>query len=109
MIKMEAQRAILDRHRLNDYVFFAYWKSDKYGFPANGGTSARLAHPGMIEEVIGPLKICTQNALHATMQPESWKGERIWLVAMYGELFFEDDVIGALKREIICELSSGAA
>ena len=80
-----------------------YWRSGEHGEPVNGG-SGTMARPGLVEEIKGPLKICTRHALHGTLDPTKHKGERIWLVALIGETQVQDDKIGALKREIICEL-----
>lgn len=38
------------------------------------------------------------------MRPEEWKGERLWVVALYGEVIRDGDKMGALKREIIGEI-----
>jgi hypothetical protein len=38
------------------------------------------------------------------MQPDEWKGERLWVVALYGEVQFEGDKCAALKREILGEI-----
>jgi hypothetical protein len=38
------------------------------------------------------------------MQPEKWQGERLWVVALYGEVEQQDDKFGALRREIIGEI-----
>ena len=62
------------------------------------------AYPGLVQEVSGPLSLCIPHALHATLSPEKWEGERIWLVALYGEIAHADDKVGALKREILGEL-----
>ena len=80
----------------------AFWRSDKDGRACNGGKSAPVA-PGTIEEIEGPLKICSRHALHATFVPPKWKGERWWIVALIGEVQCEDDKAGALKREVIGE------
>jgi hypothetical protein len=80
----------------------AIWCSAKDGTPANGGSGTKAA-PGLREKIAGPLKICTKNALHATMRPEKWKGDRFWIVALYGEIQRQDDKLGALERVIICE------
>jgi hypothetical protein len=87
--------------------FIAYWKSDKKGQPANGG-SGTVAESGLRETISGPLKICTHNALHATIEPTKHKGERLWLVAMRGELQFQGDKVGALDREILAEIKRPA-
>ena len=83
--------------------FIAFWMSDSHGRPANGG-SGTVATEGLVEKIRGPLKICTPNALHATLDPPKYEGERLWLVDMRGELQFSDDKIGALERKIIGEL-----
>jgi hypothetical protein len=42
------------------------------------------------------------------LKPEKWKGERLWVVALFGELqFADDDKVGALEREIIGEIEMG--
>jgi hypothetical protein len=38
------------------------------------------------------------------MQPHTWKGARLWVVALFGEVQQENDKYGALKREIIGEI-----
>ena len=82
----------------------AFWKSDKKGLPSNGGLAPLPAYVGKIEEISGPLEICTKHALHATMDPGKWKGERLWVVALFGEVQQQNDKFGALKREIIAEI-----
>jgi len=84
----------------------AYWRSDKNAKPSNGG----LAEPvdiGTIQKIEGPLRICTSKALHATYNPSKWHGERIWLVALKGEIVEEEDKLGGLEREILAELTGG--
>ena len=81
----------------------AFWKSDAKGLPVNGGFSNRAAAAGIIEEIRGPLRICTAG-LHATMNPEKWRGERIWVVALHGEAQWQDDKCASLKREILGEI-----
>src|SRR5436190_408796 len=85
-------------------VSFAYWRSNKRGFPSNGGSSDEAARPGLVQEIAGPLKICTPRALHGTLDPEKWKGDRLWLVALIGECQHSEDKRGALRREIIEEV-----
>ena len=82
----------------------AFWKSTTDGYSANGGDRTVAAVPGAVEEIAGPLRICTRNALHATMAPNNWKGERLWVVALFGEVQVQEDKFGALKREIIGEV-----
>ena len=59
----------------------------------------------MIEEEKGPLKPCQAGALHATMKPQDWKGERLWVVALYPPVVkVDDNKFASLKREIIAEI-----
>ncbi len=80
----------------------AFWRSRQDGTPANGGRGMP-AYAGKIETVSGPLRICSENALHATVIPPKWKGDRWWIVALIGEVQEEGDKLGALTREIIGE------
>ena len=82
----------------------AFWKSDAKGLAANGGSMDSPAHEGLVQEIKGPLAICTRRALHGTLEPDKWKGERLWIVALYPPFQIQEDKIGALKREIICEV-----
>ena len=84
--------------------FIALWLSDKDGKPANGGICTEAARVGLIQETKGPLSLCNPGTLHATLHPAKWKGDRVWIVAMHGELAFGDNKIGALKREILAEV-----
>jgi hypothetical protein len=84
----------------------AYWRSDKDGRPSNGGV-ADPAEPGVIQKVDGPLSICTKRALHATYTPGKWKGDRIWLVALIGEVQEQEDKLASLEREIIAGITPG--
>jgi hypothetical protein len=81
----------------------ALWKSDARGRPSNGGRLGE-AYPGRVDEVAGPLRICTSNALHATLKPDDWAGTRVWVVALHGEVAWDGDKCGALKREILGEI-----
>jgi hypothetical protein len=83
-------------------VIFAYWRSTENGEPANGGKGTK-AKVGLVEEIKGPLKICTANALHGTLNPPKWQGSKIWVVALYPPYVQQEDKIGSLKREIVCE------
>jgi hypothetical protein len=82
----------------------AFWKSDSQGKACNNGVSQQAAHIGMREVVNGPLEICTKKALHATMNPSKWKGERLWIVALHGDFQQQEDKFAALEREIIAEV-----
>jgi hypothetical protein len=80
----------------------AYWRSNSEGRASNGGRNDPV-HAGLIETTDGPLNLCTKRALHATLQPRKWKGERLWVVALHGEVKDGGDKMGALKREILFE------
>lgn len=103
-LKVLAANAIQNLGLSNALGFIAFWKSDKRGLPSNGGKSQTPAAPGLVEEIPGPLRLCTKNALHATLDPNKWKGERLWLVELHGEIAQESDKVGALKRTILCEI-----
>jgi hypothetical protein len=81
----------------------AVWRSRGDGCPSNGGTGAPAA-VGDIQEVAGPLDICSPRALHATLQPGQWKGERWWAVALYPPVVGDHKKYGSLKREILADL-----
>lgn len=84
----------------------AFWRSDKQGLPCNHKKVKRdvVAAPGVVTEIQGPLKLCTERALHATHHPAQHSGERLWVVALYPPYEFQSDKLGSLKREIICEI-----
>jgi hypothetical protein len=82
----------------------AFWWSDGNGMPSNGGSSSEPARPGLIQRETGYLQICQPGALHATIQPEKWKGSRLWLVALSGEIQYQGDKLAAKTREILCEV-----
>ena len=88
-----------------DGAVLAFWRSDKDGKPSNGGEGP-ARHIGMIEEEPGPLKPCQRGALHATMTPEQWKGERLWVVALYPPVeTVDENKFASLKREILAEIA----
>ena len=99
----ETQQSRLSDLMNDPSVTISYWCSDQHGMPANGGSSEAV-HPGLIQEVSGPLQICTEKALHATTFPHKWKGSRVWIVALFGEVQKENDKFGSLKREIIGDI-----
>ena len=83
----------------------AYWCSDEHGRPTNHRcVDFPEASPGFVFEVEGQLNPCSERALHATFEPHRWKGCRIWVVALWGEVKEEDRKLCALKREIIDEI-----
>lgn len=81
----------------------AFWRSDKNGKPANGGGGGPRS-VGMVEDISGPLNICTEGALHGTVDPSKWKGARWWVVALHEPVQRQDDKIASLKREIVADL-----
>jgi hypothetical protein len=85
--------------------FLAFWKSDRNGMPSNGGSGVEAARPGLLQKVSGPLRLCGPRALHATLHPDKWRGDRLWIVALHGDVDVQDDKVGALEREIIGEVA----
>lgn len=86
-------------------IVYAFYKSSTDGSPANGG-GGTIATPGALHEIDGPLRICTKNALHATLDLLSWKGSKLWLVKMYEPVEYQPNgaKVASLKREIVREL-----
>jgi hypothetical protein len=84
----------------------AYWRSGKDAKPSNGGKSEPV-DIGTVQKIDGPLEICTRRALHATYRLDKWKGDRVWLVALKGQIVEQEDKLGALEREILAELTGG--
>jgi hypothetical protein len=89
---------------LREDCVLAFWRSDADGHASNCGKTKAAAAPGVIETTDGPLAICTRHAVHATMNPDKWKGDRLWVVALFGEVQWQDDKCASLKREIIGEV-----
>ena len=89
---------------LEENVTLAFWRSDKEGKPTNGGSGLPVK-PGEIQEVTGPLKICSMRALHGTTRPDRYryKGERIWIVALFEPVQWSNDKCGSLRRLILQE------
>jgi hypothetical protein len=98
----DAQRARLEELKALG-AKIAFWRSKKDGQPANGGKLSKAAEVGDVHKVAGPLELCTNRALHATLIPPKWEGERVWVVALIGETTGDDEKMGALEREIIGE------
>jgi hypothetical protein len=80
----------------------AFWRSNADGCPCNGGW-AEPAYPSLIQTAPGPLQLCQEGTLHATLDPDQWQGERWWIVALIGEVVHDESKMGALTREIIGE------
>ena len=81
-----------------------FWWSDSAGLPVNGGAWDRPAAVGMVQEIAGPLVLCS-HALHATADPARWYGDRLWVVALHGPVAVGHGKIGALRREFVAEVS----
>ena len=87
----------------------AYWRSSADGTACNGGRNNPVA-PGTVETAEGPLLLCNPSGtLHATLLPPKWDGERVWIVALHGDVIGDEQKLGALKREIIGECLSRPA
>ncbi len=99
----KAQHAALKRAQ-KAKATIAYWCSDAHGRPANGGVGLERARPGLRQKIEGTLVLCGSGALHATMSPHKWKGVRVWVVALLGEVQTQDDKHGALRRTFIGEV-----
>ena len=78
-----------------------FWRSIRDGVACNGGTTDRKRVPGDIESVEGPLAICTPRALHGTMNPEKWKGDYWWIVALREPVQQQDDKLASLSRRMV--------
>lgn len=100
----ERQRNRLEECRQKASVI-AFWRSDKNGLPSNGGKSNEAAIIGVVHKSSGPLSFCHSGTLHATMSPNEWKGERLWVVAMFGKTKQNGNKFGALEREILGEIT----
>jgi hypothetical protein len=100
-------RSVLARHTAPAGAQLGLWWSDASGKPCNGGSGTAPAAVGVVHESSGPLELCGRGVLRATLKPEQWKGERIWIVALHGEVVGDDEKLGCLKREIIAEVSAG--
>ena len=95
-------RAILSQYARPDMVV-GFWRSDADGRPVNGGGGG-CRQVGLIERVGGPLRLCTNHALHATVDPVCWDGPRWWIVGLRAPVLRQDDKLGALEREILHDL-----
>jgi hypothetical protein len=102
----EAQRARMEELRALG-AKICFWRSKKDG-TAIHGRKIEAARPGLVQEVKGPLELCSNRALHGTLIPPKWDGDRLWIVALIGETVGDDEKYGALKREIIGECTQSA-
>ena len=100
----DAQRARLETLKASGATI-AYWRSDSAGRPCNGGRGPAVS-PGHVDRETGPLALCERGTLHATRIPPKWQGERLWVVALIGEVVGDDEKLGALEREVIGEALS---
>jgi hypothetical protein len=83
-------------------ALIAYWCSDASGKPCNGGRGKAVS-PGHVDTEKGPLALCERGTLHATQIPPKWQGERLWVVALTGDVIGDEEKFGALSREVIGE------
>ncbi len=82
----------------------AFWCSDAFGRPSNGGSiTIDRAAPGIIHRVKGTA-LCEAGTLHATHQPHRWAGVRVWIVACREIVGERSDKLGCREREIIGEV-----
>jgi hypothetical protein len=81
----------------------AFWRSRLDGTPANGGVGDPVK-VGDVQEVAGPLRLCGARALHATFNPQKWKGERWWIVELAHPVESDTDKLGSLRRRIVADL-----
>ena len=97
------------RRLIKQGATIAYMNTDQHGRPANHSLNLLeiqkwTAYPGAIQKVKGPLALCSGQALHATLHPHMWKGSRVWVVGLVGEVKFEAIKFGCLHREVIGEV-----
>lgn len=94
------------RRLIKSGATIAYVVTDRHGRPSNGGPATRAwqVRPGLIQRVQGPLELCGPRALHGTLSPHKWRGERVWVAGFVGEVRREDDKLGSLQREIVGEV-----
>jgi hypothetical protein len=85
-------------------VVIAFWRSDAQGQSANGGHHRmEPARVGLTHEVKGPLRLCSPNALHASLTPQQWEGDRWWVVALHEPVKSDGTKVGSLKRTFLEE------
>ena len=83
----------------------AVWRTSKDGLPYNGGRLSTPTKAGDVHEATGPLRAyCGEGQLHATHNPEKWRGEKWFLVLMHEPVVFGDNKMWSLKRTILCEI-----
>jgi hypothetical protein len=94
------------RRLMRNGATIAYVCTDRHGRPANGGPRTRewQVRSGLVQKVKGPLSLCGPNALHGTMLPHRWSGERVWVAGFLGVVESSEDKIGSLHREIVGEI-----
>ena len=81
-----------------------FWRCNNDNRPANGGDFGTLASEGLTETITGPLKICTSQGLHGTLNPKKWKGEKLWIVALQHPVQSDDDKFASLTRVFVKDL-----
>ena len=88
-------------------VWIGYWNSDSWGRPCNGGSQESSVYPGQIQDLSqngSNFEICQPGCFHATEAPHKWKGNRVWMVALYAPFQTREDKRASQKREIIGEI-----
>lgn len=96
-------QAILAPYIRNPNRKVCFWRSNSNGHPANGGNGT-IAKIGLTETVEGPLQICTRNALHGTVVPQKWKGEKWWVVELHEPIVNQEDKYASLTRTFLADL-----
>jgi hypothetical protein len=94
-------KALLDQFKAEGKL--AVWRANKDGTPSNGG-SGKPRKVGDVDEVSGPLELCSHRCLHATLRPDKWKGDRWFVVELAEPVIGGDEKMGSLKRTIIADL-----
>jgi len=82
----------------------AFWWSNRHGQSSNGGQPLAPAAPGVVHAIDGDVALCA-HGLHATLHTSRWHGERLWLVALDGQVQGDADKLVAQRRTILAEVS----
>lgn len=87
-----------------------YWCSSDDGTPTNGGDLDSV-EPGDVHKIDDndELAVCPdpergEAGLHGTDNPHRWQGDRVWIVALIGEVMRGVYKMAARRREIVCEV-----
>ena len=98
-------------------VALAYWRSNSDLTSANGGDGGRVMTMraiGQVEVESGyqmdgtPPPLCVSGTLHASMRPQDWRGERLWVVGLYPPVTVgtgdHEGKFGSRKRVLLAEV-----